>query len=80
MGRKTAGRRILYVIPLIVFNYVLAFVGLFILVPYAILDILVHLARGEGLPYTAALVNFYRWHVDNTVFVLFGQGDWAWTP
>jgi len=80
MARKTGVRRALYAIPLFLINYVLSIVLLFILVPYAILDILVQVIRGEGLPFTAPFVRFYRWNENNTVFVLFGKGEWNWTP
>lgn len=80
MGRRTAVYRVLLVIPLILYNYLTAFLSIFILIPLAVLDVLWQLlAGGDGFAgdFTE---RWFRWHIDNTIFVLTANGDWQWTP
>jgi hypothetical protein len=80
MGRKTALYRILLVIPLIIYNYLLAILSLFLFVPLGILDVIWQgIAGGDGFAGEWA-DTWFRWHVDNTLFVLTSDGDWEWTP
>ena len=80
MARTTAIYRILLVIPLVIYNYLLALLSLIIFLPLAVLDVLWQLiAGGDGFAGDWA-ETWFRWHIDNTVFVFTSRGTWQWVP
>lgn len=80
-GRMTAVKRILLILPLILYTYVMAFIFYVIFIPYFILDVLVQLiAGGDGLPGNSFLDAVYQWSASNTRYVLLGEAEWRWFP
>lgn len=80
-GRKGALWRLVLLIPLFLIVYFLsALIALFLLA-WFIVDIVWTLATGgEGLSPDGWGGRIYSYPVDNTRYVVLGDGEWRWLP
>jgi len=80
-GRITAVKRILLILPAIIYTYGFAILLYLLFIPYAVLDVLVQLIiGGDGIPGGSWVAGVFQWHIDNTKYLMVGEGDWQWVP
>jgi hypothetical protein len=80
-GRRAAIKRLLLIIPMILYTYAIAILFYLLFIPYFIIDILYQLiAGGDGLPTNTFIQDTHTWFFENQAYLLFGDGDWAWFP
>lgn len=79
MSRVEGLSRLLYIVPLILFNYLTLIVSIFIFIPIAVIDIIWHITTGNNV-FGDLTQRWFMWHISNTLFILTGNTDWSWTP
>lgn len=73
-------RLVFGLIGLIIGYFLSAIIG-FVLLVWAIVDIVLEMLIGERiLPGQGYIKRLYDWQVNNTTYVLFASGEWAWLP
>ena len=72
--------RILYIIPGIIYTYALAILFYLIYIFFVPLDLLAGLIFAADMPGGAWIEGIAQWHLNNTIWLITGRGEWEWLP